>query len=163
MVCQYPVQLNQGLLIPTCAGTASPAGCLVLCLCDQIEDLKKGGFPEKNECKHLGLPKIHSVSSSAQMLLLRLGFSNDDARSGPALGEKQREHISQSKERVTSSFLFHRQFAVFLVFPYSSFPLSPLSLFVLFFLMPLPFLHRYTLKTVLQCSLVQDYSVLYEV
>jgi len=88
---------------------------------------------------------------------------NDDAHSGPTLGEKQRERISQSKERVTSSFLFHRQFAVFLVFPYSSFPLSPLSLFVLFFLMPLPFLHRYTLKTVLQCSLVQDYSVLYEV
>lgn len=41
--------------------TAPAARCLVLCVCDQI-DLKKWGFPEKDECKHLGLPKNHTVS-----------------------------------------------------------------------------------------------------
>lgn len=97
------------------------------------------------------------------MLVLKYCSGNDGAGSRQTLEERRRKHSSQSKERVTNSFSFHRQFAVFLVFPYSSFPLSPLSLFVLFFLMPLLFLHRYTLKTVLQCSLVQDYSVLYEV
>lgn len=69
--------------------------------------------------------------------------------------------MHQSEQGKGYRKLFISQFAFSLVLSYSSFPLSPLSLFVLFFLMPLLSLHRYTLKTVLQCSLVQDYSVLY--
>lgn len=99
------------------------------------------------------------ILSSLEAVVSQHCTGFDGAGSSQILEEEQRERISQSKERVTKAFYF----TICFLFSPSLFILSFVTslLICTFFLMPLPSLHRYTLKTVLQCSLVQDYSVLY--